>query len=281
AVALPHAFDFPHAAEIAMIALAISPLAALIPVNLIKVGRSFSFPAGLIAMVALLSVVVVPLLVALVGRFLGWSSLVLPLRAAGVVAAIVLLPLVAGMVVRALRPVLADRIELPASLAGTVVLRLATLALLLTSLHAIWALIVNGTVIAIAVVVVVGFAAGHVLGGASSEWTDRSRPRRWLPPPCRRPCHRGGKLVGATFCRCARAVPVARRNRRPAVHDLATTQPRFAHLCRGGGHHSGCAREGSRRPPGGTRGAVLSRSLDRAEPVQQRDLAVVGQRRRC
>src|SRR5262245_31842563 len=165
AVALAHAFDFPHAAEIAMIALAISPLAALVPVNLIKVGRSFSFPAGLMAMVALLSVAVVPLLVALVGRFLGWSSLVSPLRAAGVVAVIVLLPLVAGMVVRALRPVLADRIELPASLAGTVVLRLATLALLLTSLHAIWALIVNGTVIAIAVVVVVGFAAGHVLGG--------------------------------------------------------------------------------------------------------------------
>src|SRR5262245_3328175 len=165
AVALAHAFDFPHAAEIAMIALAISPLAALIPVNLIKVGRSFSFPAGLMAMVALLSVVVFPLLVALIGRFLGRSSLVSPLRAAGVVAAVVLLPLVAGMVVRALRPVLADRIELPASLVGTVVLRLATLALLLTSVHAIWALIVNGTVIAIAVVVVVGFAAGHVLGG--------------------------------------------------------------------------------------------------------------------
>src|SRR5262245_45571914 len=166
AVALAHAFDFPHTAEIAMIALAISPLAALMPVNLIRLGRSFSFPAGLMATVALMSVVVVPLLVALVGRFLGWSSLVSPLRAAGVVAAIVLLPLVAGMVVRALRPVLADRIELPASLVGAVVLRLATLALLLTSLHAIWALIVNGTVIAIAFVVVVGFTAGHVLGGS-------------------------------------------------------------------------------------------------------------------
>jgi hypothetical protein len=124
------------------------------------------------------------------------------------------------------------------------------------------------------------FGFGLKAGRASSRWTDRSRPRRWLPPPCRRPCHRGGKLVGAAFYRCDRAVPVARRYRRPAVHDLATTQPRFAHLCRGGGHHSGCAREGSRRPPGGTRGAVLSRSLDRAEPDQQRDFAVVGQRRR-
>src|SRR5215475_6544517 len=260
AVALAHAFDFPHAAEIAMIALAISPLAALIPVNLIKVGRRFSFPAGLMAMVALLSVVVVPLLVALIGRFLGWSSLVSPLRAAGVVAAIVLLPLVAGMVVRALRPVLADRIELPASLVGTVVLRLATLALLLTSLHAIWALIVNGTVIAIAVVVLVGFAAGHVLGGP----------------------HPNGRTVLA----------LAGGFRHPAV-ALATaaassSEPDFAaaivlYLLLGDivGLPYTIWRQRSRGPPGGTRGAVLSRSLDRAEPVQQRDLAVVGQRRRC
>src|SRR5215831_4321397 len=86
AVALANAFDFPHAAEIAMVALAISPLAALIPINLIKVGRSFSFPAGLMAMVAPLSVAVVPLLVALVGRFLGGWWIISKKRAAGVVA---------------------------------------------------------------------------------------------------------------------------------------------------------------------------------------------------
>src|SRR5262249_14754361 len=83
AVALAHAFDFPHAAEIAMIALAISPLAALMPVNLIRVGRGFSFPVGLMAIVALLAVVVVPLLVAIVGRLLGRSSPVSPLLRAG------------------------------------------------------------------------------------------------------------------------------------------------------------------------------------------------------
>src|SRR5262249_45720389 len=165
AVAPGHAFDFPRAARIALIPPAVSPLAPPLSLHPLWVGRGFSFSAGVVWMVALWLGVVVRLLVALVGRFLGWSSLVSPLRAAGVVAAIVLLPLVAGMVVRALRPVLADRIELPASLVGTVVLRLATLALLLTSLHAIWALIVNGTVIAIAAVVAGGFAAGHVLGG--------------------------------------------------------------------------------------------------------------------
>ena len=167
AVVLAHAFDFPHAAEVAMIALAISPLAALIPRSLINIGSKPS--VALMAAVAPLSIVIVPLLAVLIGRYLGRPFVVSPLRVAGVVAATVLLPLVAGMAVRAVRPALADRIELPAALIGTVVLRLATLALLVTNLHATWELIANGTVIAIAVLVVVGLAAGHLLAGSDAD----------------------------------------------------------------------------------------------------------------
>jgi BASS family bile acid:Na+ symporter len=169
AVILAHAFDFPHAAELAVIALAISPLPPLIPRNLIAAGRRASYSAALMATVAVLSVVIVPLLAALIGRYLGPSFALSPLRAAGVVAATVLLPLVAGMAIRALQPALADRIELPASLVGTVVLRLATLALLFTGLHAVWALIANGMVVAIAVLVVIGLVAGHLLGGPEPD----------------------------------------------------------------------------------------------------------------
>src|SRR5262245_57213183 len=71
AVALAHAFDFPHAAEVAMIALAISPLAAVIPRNLIKVGNKPSCSVALMAAVASLSIVIVPLLAVLIGRSLG------------------------------------------------------------------------------------------------------------------------------------------------------------------------------------------------------------------
>ena len=169
AVALVHAFDFPQGAEVALIALAISPLAALIPGNLIKAGRRPSCAVAPMATVALLSIAIVPLLAVLISRYLGPPFVVSPLRVAGVIAATVLLPLVAGMVIRGLRPALADRIALPAALLGTVVLRLATLALLVTSLHAVWALIANGTVIAVAVLVVVGFAAGHLLGGPDPD----------------------------------------------------------------------------------------------------------------
>src|SRR5262245_45089543 len=57
AVILMHAFDFPHAAEVALVALAISPLPPLIPKNLIAAGRGGSHPAALLATVALLSIV--------------------------------------------------------------------------------------------------------------------------------------------------------------------------------------------------------------------------------
>jgi bile acid:Na+ symporter, BASS family len=127
-VILVQAFDFPHAAELAVIALAISPLPPLLPRNLIAAGRGAPYPAALMAAVALLSIVIVPLLAALIGHYLGPSFALPPLRIAGMIAATVLLPLAAGMVVRALRPAFADRIELPASLVGTAVLRLATLA---------------------------------------------------------------------------------------------------------------------------------------------------------
>jgi BASS family bile acid:Na+ symporter len=121
-----------------------------------------------LATIALLSIVIVPLLAWLIGRYLEPLA-VPPLRIAGAIAATVLLPLATGMAIRALRPALGDRIELPASLVGSVALRLATLALLVTGLHAIWALIANGMVIGIAVLVVVGLAAGHLLGGPQPD----------------------------------------------------------------------------------------------------------------
>jgi predicted Na+-dependent transporter len=81
----------------------------------------------------------------------------------------VLLPLAAGMVFRAVLPTLADRIEVPVSIVGGILLRLAALALLVTNLPAIWALIGDGTIIAVAIFVVAGLAAGHLLGGPDAD----------------------------------------------------------------------------------------------------------------
>src|SRR5262245_57811754 len=106
ALILAHAFDFPLPAKIALIALAISPLPQLIAKNPMTLAGGGSHPAALLATVALLSIVITPLLAWLMGRYLGPSFAVSPLRVAGAIAVTVLLPLAAGMAMRALRPAL-------------------------------------------------------------------------------------------------------------------------------------------------------------------------------
>ena len=170
AVLLAHAFEFGHTIEVALIALAISPLPPLIPNKLTKQGGRPSHAIALMATIALLSIAIVPLLVELLERYSGRSlAVVSPWTVAGIIALSVLLPLAAGMVFRAWLPALADRIEPLASTVGSVLLRLAALALLVTTLPAIWAVIGNGTVIAIVIFVVAGLAAGHLLGGPDAD----------------------------------------------------------------------------------------------------------------
>src|SRR5262245_27246263 len=169
AVLLARAFGFRNTVEIAMIALAISPVPALIPKKLNELRDPDSHAIALMATVALLSILIVPLLVVRLARYSGRSLTVSPWTVDAVIAVTVLLPLVAGMVFRAVLPTQADRIELPVSIVGGVLLRLAALALLFTNLSAIWGLIANGTIIAIAIFVVAGLAAGHLLGGPDAD----------------------------------------------------------------------------------------------------------------
>jgi len=164
-VLLARAFELPHAVEVALVALAVSPLPLLIPKKLTEQEGLASHSIALMATIALLSIVIAPLLLELLERYAARSLTLSPWRVAGVIATSVLLPLVAGMVFRAILPAQADRIELPLSIVGSVLLRLAALALFATTLQAIWALVGNGTIIAIAIFVVTGLAAGYLLGG--------------------------------------------------------------------------------------------------------------------
>lgn len=169
AAALAYLFGFKHAVEIALVALAISPLPSLIPKRLVKAGGEAPYALALLATVALLSVVIVPPLVALLSRIFGRPFTPSEWHVVGIIAIFALLPLAAGMAFRRLWPAQADRIEEPVLLVGGIVLRLAALALLVTSWGAIWTLIGDGTVIAIAVFIVVGLVAGHLLGGRDAD----------------------------------------------------------------------------------------------------------------
>ena len=167
--ALAMAFDLRPSVEIVLVALAISPIPPLLPGREQKAGGHASYALGLMLIAAVLSIAIVPAEVGLVGRFAMKPFAMSPWAVAGSVLKAVVLPLVAGMVLRAWLPSLAARIAKPFGLVATVLLVAAALVILAGMAPAVFSLVGNGTIVAMAAFVVVGLAVGHLLGGPNAD----------------------------------------------------------------------------------------------------------------
>ena len=118
AVLLALLFDFRPTVERALVFLSMSPMPPLLPLKETKAGGDQGHALGLMAILALLSIAVIPLeilmLQSLVGRPLELAS--------GAVVRVILIstlaPLAVGIVVRSFMPGLADWIEKPAGAHG-------------------------------------------------------------------------------------------------------------------------------------------------------------------
>jgi BASS family bile acid:Na+ symporter len=169
AVMLAQLFNFAQTVRLVLVALAVSPLPPILPKKESKAGGYTPFGLGLMAVFALLAIVAVPASVELLGRFLGrqlepaWPTM------ARAVLMSTLLPLAAGMIVRAALPAFADRLEKIVTPVGKVLLPVGVLALVAGALPQIWALIGNGNVLAIVIFTVAGLAIGHILGGPNPD----------------------------------------------------------------------------------------------------------------
>src|SRR5688572_23679735 len=165
AVLLSVLFDFGPTVERALIALAVSPMPPLLPQKESKAGGDEKYALGLMAILALMAMAVIPLGVLILQSVFGR-----PLEmASGAVARVAListlLPLAAGMTVRAFMPGLGARIEQPVAMIAHVLLPLALLVLLGGAAPAILALIGNGGIlVAMVAFLVIGLAVGHLLG---------------------------------------------------------------------------------------------------------------------
>lgn len=73
ALLLSRAFDFSPTTRVALVALSIAPIPPLLPKKLNKAGSESSYAIALMATVALLSIVIVPLSVHLLGRYFGFD----------------------------------------------------------------------------------------------------------------------------------------------------------------------------------------------------------------
>jgi BASS family bile acid:Na+ symporter len=149
-----------------IVLMAVSPLPPALPGKELKLGGHKPYVYGMLVAVSALAIVLVPITVALLSAVFSADVAIAPGAVARVVLASVFLPLAIGMAVHRFMPAFAER-------AGPLVSRLAGIVLvlgLLPMLIAVWRVILdligNGTILAIAVVVVTGLVAGHLLGGA-------------------------------------------------------------------------------------------------------------------
>jgi BASS family bile acid:Na+ symporter len=165
AIVLTRVFDFRRTVEIALIALAISPVPPLLPKREAKAGGRQAYGLGLMALLALLSIVIVPLAVHLLAQYFDRPLAMAPGAIARIVLVMTFLPLVAGMAVRALSPGTADRIVRPVEVLAVVLLTLAALALLAGTWRAVWEAVGDGTVVGIVAFAAAGLLVGHLLGG--------------------------------------------------------------------------------------------------------------------
>jgi bile acid:Na+ symporter, BASS family len=169
AVILVWAFELRPSFEIALLALAISPVPPLLPGKEGKAGGHAAYGLALMAVVSVLAIVVVPLWVQLLGLYADRQLRMPPVAIAKVVVVMTILPLITGVIVRTLLPAVAARLEKPARLVSTVLLVGGAAVLLIAAVPVILNVFDIGIVLATAVFIVVGLAAGHWLGGPQAE----------------------------------------------------------------------------------------------------------------
>ena len=158
-------FNIQHTVEVTLIAWAISPLPPLLPGKERTAGGQPSYAIGLMAILALLSIVFVPLALEILARLYQQRFTIAPARIARIVMMSTVIPLVAGMTVRALLPGAADRIVRPVGTLAKVLLTLGALAVVVGSWQELWGAVGDGTVVVFAVFVATALSVGHVMGG--------------------------------------------------------------------------------------------------------------------
>ena len=169
AAGLVVAFALPLPVQIALMALAISPVPPLLPNKEASAGGRVSYAIGLLTALAAFSILIVPITVSWFASAFDRSGHVAPTQVANVVLSSVLAPLAAGIAVRHWFPALAAKLARSVSILGLVLLVVSGLPLLHAAWPAAQALIGSGTLLVFAAMAMIGLAVGHALGGPDAS----------------------------------------------------------------------------------------------------------------
>jgi len=165
AVAVIMLFDPPAPIKIALVALAVSPVPPVLPGKQFAAGGSAGYTIGLLAGAAIFSIVFVPFVIGALGRIFSVDMHEPISKVTTVVLISIMIPLVAGIVLRHFAPALAERIAAPISTIATVLLVIAVLPVLVVAAPTFWSLVGDGVLICLIAFTLVGIAVGHLLGG--------------------------------------------------------------------------------------------------------------------
>jgi BASS family bile acid:Na+ symporter len=159
----------PFIVSLAMLLMTVAPVPPFLPGKQLKLGGHTPYVYGLLMASAFLSIVIVPLSVEILGRIFGRQAGISPLAVAQTVLLTVLIPVIVGVLIRRLAPDFAERLAPGLAKAAGIVLLVALIPVLIKMLPGAVALIGNGHVLIIAVVIVAALAIGHLLGGPDPD----------------------------------------------------------------------------------------------------------------
>ncbi len=164
--------DLPVAVEVAIVALAISPVPPILPPKQHHAGGSDPYAISLLATAAIAAVVLAPLATLITGWTVGRAAWVSPHRVLTIMLVTVIAPLLLGIAVRFFLPALATRLARPLAIGGTLLLAIAAIPVLINAIPTFWGYVGNGAILSLVGFTVIGIALGHALGGPRAE--DRS-----------------------------------------------------------------------------------------------------------
>jgi len=169
AAAITSLLQLSPALKIAIITLAVSPVPPFLPGKQMKAGGSASYSISLLFAAVLLSIIVVPVSIEILGRYFGVAAHVSAVRIIPIVLITAILPLLCGIAISKIAPQFASRIRKATSTFAMILLVISVLPILFAMAGTIWSLFGNGTMLVLALFTMVGLAVGHLLGGPEPD----------------------------------------------------------------------------------------------------------------